>query len=127
MAQYISTQNPTYQPALRTILSITQANPALVTTTFDGLVAGDHGYETGWIVRIRVPYGFGMTKLDEFKGAITVVNATQFSIPIDTTNFDPFVVPPLNPGGFATPAQSIPIGEVAELLTGATKNVLPYP
>ena len=46
---------------------------------------------------------------------------------IDTTNFDAFVVPDYQPGAFGTPAQVVPIGEVNELLTEATQNVLPYP
>lgn len=124
---YYGVQFPTFQRAMRNILSITQAEQALITTTFDGTTAGNHQYQTGLIVRIYVPNGFGMVQINELEGPITVVNDTQFTIPIDTTNFDAFVVPAFQPGNFGTPAQVVPIGEVNSILTEATQNVLPYP
>lgn len=124
---YFGIQFPTFQRAMRNILSITQADQALVTTTFDGINPGNHQYMTGLIVRLYVPDGFGMVQANELYGPITVVNDTQFTIPINTTNFDAFVVPNYQPGNFGTPAQVVPIGEVNEILTEATQNVLPYP
>ena len=35
MGRWNATEDPTYQPAMRVIQAITQANPAIVTTTFD--------------------------------------------------------------------------------------------
>jgi hypothetical protein len=124
---FYGVQNPAFQRAMRNILSITQEEQALVTTTFDGINPGSHQYTTGLIVRIYVPIGFGMVQANQLYGPITVINDTQFTILIDTTNFDPFVVPAFQPGAFGTPAQSIPIGEVNNMLTNATQNVLPYP
>lgn len=124
---YYGVQFPTFQRAMRNILSITQAENALITTTFDGTTPGNHQYQTGLIVRIYVPDGFGMVQVNGLEGPITVVNDTQFTIPIDTTGFDAFVVPPYQPGAFGTPAQVVPVGEVNEILTEATQNVLPYP
>jgi hypothetical protein len=124
---YYAVQFPMFQPAMRNILSITQAENALVTTTFDGINPGDHQYLTGLIVRLYIPYGFGMVQANELEGPITVINETQFTIPIDTTNFDAFVVPSGTPGFFATPAQVVPVGEVNDILTESTRNVLPYP
>ena len=124
---YYAPQFPTYQRAMRNILSITQADNALVTTTFDGVNPGNHQYSTGLIARLYIPRGFGMVQADKLYGVITVVNDTQFTISIDTTNFDAFSVPDYQPGNNGTPAQVVPIGEVNELLTEATQNVLPYP
>ncbi len=124
---YFGIQFPVYQRAMRNILSISQSAQALITTTFDGINPGDHQYSTGLIVRINVPNGFGMTRIDKFEAPITVINSTQFTIPIDTTEFDAFAVPAFQPGNFGTPAQVTPTGEVNEILTMATKNVLPYP
>lgn len=124
---YYGVQFPMFQRAMRNILSITQAEEALVTTTFDGINPGNHQYGTGLIVRLYIPDGFGMVQANELYGPITVINDTQFTIPINTTDFDAFVVPSYNPGQFGTPAQSVPIGEVNEILTEATQNVLPYP
>jgi len=124
---FYGVQNPTFQRSMRNILSITQAEQALVTTTFDGINPGSHQYSTGLIVRLYVPVGFGMVQANQLYGPITVVNDTQFTIPINTTDFDTFVVPAFQPGAFGTPAQSVPIGELNSMLTNATENVLPYP
>jgi len=123
---YFGDQFPAYQRAMRNILSITQAENALVTTTFDGINPGNHQYSTGLIVRLYVPDGFGMVKVNKLIGPITVINDTQFTIPIDTTTLDAFVVPDFQPGAFGTPAQVVPVGEVNSILTEATQNVLPY-
>ena len=129
----ITTQNyfaipfPTFQRAMRNVLSITQAEQALITTTFDGINPGEHQYATGLIVRLVVPEGFGMVKANELSAPITVINSTQFTMPVNTTYFDPFVIPTYQPGFFGTPAQVVPVGELSDLLTMATQNVLPYP
>lgn len=127
---YYAQQFPTFQRAMRNVLSITQAENALVTTTFDGVNPGKHQYSTGLIARLYVPLGFGMVQANQLEGPITVINDTQFTIPIDTTNFDPFVVPAYQPGHFGTPAQVVPVGEISSIITQATQNVLagtPYP
>jgi hypothetical protein len=121
---------PTFQRAMRNILSITQDEEALVTTTFDGINPGNHNYSTGLIARLYIPDGFGMVQANELQGIIEVINATQFTIAIDTTNFDAFIIPNYEPGAFGTPAQVVPIGEINSILTQATQNVLngiPYP
>jgi hypothetical protein len=127
MANYYAVPLPMFQRAMRNILTITQDTQALVTTTFDGINPGAHGYQNGLIVRLIIPPGFGMEQANQFLAPITVVNTTQFTVPLDTTSFDAFVVPPYNPGHFGTPAQVVPVGEVNDILTEATQNVLPYP
>ncbi len=120
-------QFPTYKPAMRIITNITNANPAIVTTSFD------NSYITGTIVRIVMPsqdgyWPWGMQQINGQTGSITVINATQFSITIDSTNYDPFVTPSVPPSGvirFTTQLpQVVPIGEDNDILTAATVNVL---
>jgi hypothetical protein len=125
MPGYYSLVNPVYTPAMRNILSITNDFPAVVTTTFDGVVPGDNGYLTGLIVRLIIPPNFGMTQANQLLGTITVISTSQFSITIDTTSFDPFVIPTTQPGSNYTAAQVVPVGEVNSQLTQATFNVLP--
>lgn len=122
---YYAVQNPSFQRAMRNILSITQDINALITTTFDGVNPGAHQYGTGMIVRINVPENFGMEEINGLEGIITVVNDTQFTVTIDTSSFDAFSVPPYNPGHNGTPAQVVPIGQTNDLLINATQNVLP--
>lgn len=122
---YFTLQFPSYQPAMREILSITQSNPVVVTTTFDGTNPGNNQYITGLVVRLYIPEGFGMPEINKKVRAITVLSDSTFSMDIDSTNFTPFVVPAYNPGHFGTPAQVAVIGEVNSLLLGAVQNVLP--
>lgn len=124
---YYAQQFPVFQKAMRNVLSITQAQQALITTTFDGINPGAHNYLTGLIVRLIVPDGFGMTALNQFEGSIIVINETQFIMDINTTMLDPFVVPPYQPGRHGTPAQAVPTGEISGIVYQAIKNVLPYP
>lgn len=127
---YYAQPFPVFQRAMRNILSITQAENALVTTTYDGINPGNHDYSTGLIARLYVPDGFGMTQANQLQGIVTKVNDTQFTITIDSTNFDAFVVPDFQPGAFGTPAQVVPVGQINSILTQATQNVLngvPYP
>ena len=110
--------NPTFQPAMRLVTAITNALNASVTTSFD------HNYETGDIVRLFIPIGYGMVQADGLIGTITVTGSNTFTINIDTTLFDPFVIPPDPSPNVISVAQVIPIGEVNSKLTQATRNVL---
>jgi hypothetical protein len=107
-------QHPIFQPAMRIIAAITNANPASVTTTFA------HQYITLTIVRLDIPIGFGMTQANQLFGTIIVTSPTTFTINIDTTQFDVFVVP----AGTEQYAQVVPIGEDSSTLKAATLNVL---
>lgn len=129
--------NPPFQPAMRVITSITNERLATVTTSFP------HQYITGMIVRIRLPVptsrnqdgqviaGFGMDQINEQQGEIVVgSDPDTFTISIDTTDYDAFVVPPdveLPDGTFTQLqyAQVVPVGEINAILTAATRNVLP--
>lgn len=119
-------QFPTFQPAMRVITNITNATQAEVTTMYD------HQYQSGLIVRIDVPPADGMFQINKQAAVITVTGSNTFTIAIDTSSYDPFVIPedPLNPG-LPPPmtqvcALAVPIGEVNEQLGQATRNVLPY-
>lgn len=120
---YAALTQPTFNPAVRIITAITQSNPAMVTTSFD------HGYLPGLIVRLRVPPDFGM-RIDKQSGTILSVTADTFTIDIDTTNKDPFVLPPNQ----VTPlvdtqtqfAQVVPFAEINTTPKQPFRNVLPY-
>lgn len=106
---------PTFQPAKRLITSITQSNPVTVTTSFH------HDYITGEIVRFFIPLEYGMSQINRKFGTVSVVDATTFTVDIDTSLYEAFVVP-------AVPVQCpqiVPIGEINSMLSAATKNVLP--
>lgn len=118
MPRCYANPNPVYQPAMRLISAISQAFPATVTTSFA------HQYISGTIVRLDIPPADGMQQADQFVGPIAVTSSTQFTIPLDTTEFDPFSIPGSPPQAVNVCAQVVPIGEIADTLAAATVNVL---
>ena len=123
-----------FYPAAKLIYSISQSNPAIITTTNSTEVVGgvliatpaNHGYSSGLIVRIDIPEACGMQQLNGFAGEITVTSPTTFVIAADTTRYDPFVIPLLpDPIWAETCAQVIPFAENSLQLTNATVNTLP--
>jgi hypothetical protein len=122
MPQVVVVTNPTFQPAMRVIGAITNNDRAEITTSTA------HDYATGMIVRIIVPWNFGMTQINQLQAEIAVTGDTTFTCDIDTRDFDVFVIPPNQnpPDGQIQYAQVVPVGEINELLSNATRNVLPY-
>lgn len=112
---------PTYQPAMRVISNITNAIVATVTTTFA------HQYIVGTIVRLDIPLTGGMIQANQAVGTIlTIPSPTTFTIDINTTTYDTFTTPtPVSFLGYQD-SQVVPIGEINDILTAATQNVLPY-
>jgi hypothetical protein len=110
--------NPIFQPAMRLITAITNSAQALVTTSFA------HQYRTGLIVRLDIPVACGMQEANTLTGSIIVVSPSMFLINIDTTLFDPFAIPVGVSPHVNTCAQVVPVGEINELLTEATRNIL---
>jgi hypothetical protein len=128
-----STINPVYAPAMRQILSITSAYPAVVVTTFDGMTPAPNGYIVGLIVRLYIPLYCGMEQImpmDYGVSILSIIDPNTFSINLDTTNISPFIpfIPPTAPlteGQESQPPQVVVIGEVNDILTGAVQNILP--
>lgn len=108
-------QNPSFQPAMREIIAITNSYPMVITTSFD------HNYYDGLIVRLLIPFNFGMVQANELFGPVTRIDGTQFSLPIDSQSFDPFIIPV----DALQIAQVIPIGEESLIIWQATRDVTP--
>lgn len=109
-------QRPVFTPALRIVTAITNGNPAAVTTSFP------HGYASGLVVRLLVPLGFGMQQANKLFGEIDVTSPTTYNISIDTSLFDPFVVP----AGNLQYAQCNAYGEANYTVYHALQNQLPF-
>ncbi len=125
MPYYSAIQDPVYIPANRDILSITNANPASVVTTFDGTNPGDHGYHSGLIARMVIPPQYGMEQMNQLVGEIIVTSPSSFVISIDSSAFDPFVNPTEGVGQpLFTPPQVVPIGENDYTLSSSFVNQL---
>lgn len=120
MSTCIAVKFPTFQPAMRLITAITNSFPLIVTTSFA------HQYITGTIVRLDIPVADGMQQANQLMGPIEVLSSTSFSMPINSSLFDPFSIPGSPPPYIDTCAQVVPIGENNDILTAAVRNVLPY-
>lgn len=121
----IAYAQPVFQPKMCAVIGITNANPAVVTTSLDGINPGNHDYIDGLIIRIDMAPGYGMQEINQQFGAITVLSPTTFSIPIDTTFYSAFTIPATYPQN-AQYCQSNAFAELNSQLTGAERNVLPY-
>lgn len=99
-------------PKERIVIAITNDYPALITTSVD------HGYLNGNIIRVDIPLGFGMQEINKQAASMTVLNATQFYINIDTRYYSAFFIP----AGTQQVAQCIPIGENNDIIYNATFN-----
>lgn len=106
-----------FSPDRLVISNITQALPAVVTTSTD------HNMITGSVIRLHVPQNYGMVELNNVACAITVLSSTSFSlqysqvppaVPIDSRAFTAFVTPS-NP---QFTADVIPIGSGPTPITG---------
>lgn len=127
MASVGAQTTPEFQPAMRQVTAITQANPVSVTTSFA------HNYFTGDIVRIIIPTDirinagvvtirdFGMPEINQKYAPIVVTSPTTFTMPIDSTNFQALTI---QAGSLQAP-QCVNIGEVNENIWGAEYNTLP--
>lgn len=130
---------PVYAPQVCNITSVTNSNPAIVTTgdfSFPGPIITPfiNGYLSGTIIRLVFPPGFGMTLPSQTQGnvltgEITVIDDHTFSINIDTTLFQTFILPApitLFDGSqlLAQNAEAVPFAEDPDMLTAAVQNVL---
>ena len=96
-----------FEPQYRIISSMTNEENAVVTTV------EEHGFTTGWYVRLDVPLAYGMGADIYEQVVILVIDEVTFSTDFDTTNLNPFVTPTYPPS--FTLAQAIPI-------SGETRN-----
>jgi len=116
MANCYALEDPQIQPAMRLISSITKAETAVITTTFD------HGFVTGTIVRFYIPSYYGMVQLNGRQETITVTGTDTFTVPVNTTKFRTFAAP-VAAWWHARCAMVVPIGEVSSILTAAVRDV----
>lgn len=105
-----------FTPQAREIANISNAFPAVVTTTVD------HEYLTLLVVRLFLPAPtyFNMPELNGKFYQITVLSSDTFSIPVDTTAMGSFSTS----GTFQVP-QISPMAESASTLLQAERNALP--
>lgn len=116
----IESQN--YQPREFVISNITMGVTTLVTTTVD------HDYVIGQVVRLLIPQPYGAYPLSGQQGIVIAIPAlNEVTVQINSTNADPFIASPTNPG--KTSPQIIAIADVntGQINTGRTGNITYVP
>ncbi len=93
-SQVIVTQNL----LVRTIASITNANPMVVTTTVN------HRYVPEMEVRFLIPTQFGMQQLNNIAAQVIGVTSNTLTVNVDSTNFGVFMYPSPLPNAYTPPS-----------------------
>jgi len=95
-----------FTPFATEISGISRSNPAIVTTSLD------NGYDANLFIRIVLPSAaFGMSEVNGKVYQVTPITSNTFSIGVDSTNFEPFIIPPVIPNLATQVPQAIPISE----------------
>lgn len=79
-------------PSSLLITAITNSFPMIVTCSVNPVTAA-FTYIVGQLVKLYIPITYGMYQANNLIGQITNVNGLSLSLDIDSTMFDPFVVP----------------------------------
>lgn len=97
----------TYSPHIEDISSISQATQAVVQTD------EDHSFVIGNQVQFFIPPQYGMRQLNNLKGyVINVPASNQIVVDIDTTTFSAFTIPTPPTYVVYNPAQVTAIGDI---------------
>ena len=121
-----------FNPERLVISNITQANPAVVTTSTN------HNLTTGQAVRVNVPISYGMFQLSRSVYQITVLSANTFSLQysqvppamnVNSTTYPAFTIPS-TPQRFT--AEILPVGSgptpsnktIAQIINGTCVTTL---
>lgn len=106
-------------PSALLITAITQSYPMMVTATVP-VETASNSYIVGQLVRLMVPKSYGMYQANQLTGQILEVNGLDFFLDIDSTLFDPFVIPPSTA---ETPASFSPAGSRNLQYSNSTNQV----
>jgi hypothetical protein len=94
-------------PSSLLITNITRSLPMIVSVQIGNTTTEANTYIVGMAIRLFVPISYGMYQANNLVGTIIAINGNDFSINIDSTNFDNFVIPS---GIAVTPASISPSG-----------------
>lgn len=78
-------------PSALEITAISQSNPMVVTISANS--DQFNTYIPGQLVKLMIPHSYGMQQASGLTRQITAVNGSQISLNIDSSGFDPFVIP----------------------------------
>ncbi len=109
-------------PSTLLITAITNSKPMVMTTTYDPVTAANT-YIPGMVVKLVVPKSYGMFQANGLSGKIISVLGSVFTLAIDSTNFDAFVIPASTA---EQPASIVPSGSNNTEYNNTTVYNLPF-
>ena len=106
-------------PSSIAITAITQSYPMVITIDLNP-ISEANTYIAGQLVKLNVPITYKMFQADGLSGIILNVSGSDITLDIDSTLFDPFVVPS---GNVLQPAMLSPNGSRNLQLDNTTTQV----
>jgi hypothetical protein len=85
-------------PSSLLITSISQSSPMVIGVAVQNTTTEANTYIVGMAVRLMVPQTYGMYQANNLIGTITEINGLNFTLNLDSSLFDAFVVPSGNVG-----------------------------
>jgi len=84
-------------------------------------------YIVGMAIRLTVPVTYGMIQANNLVGTIIAISGSNFSLNIDSSLFDAFIVPiTIQPGYTTTPASIAPYGSKNLDFNNTTARIIPF-
>lgn len=94
-------------PSSLVITNITKSGPMIVSVAIGNSATAANTYIVGMSVRLVVPKPYGMYQANNLVGTILAINGLDWTLSLDSTLFDTFVIPS---GNVETPASISPFG-----------------
>lgn len=94
-------------PSSLQITAISQSLPMVVTVAIGNSTTEANTYIVGMAVRLFVPITYGMYQANNLVGTITAISGSNFTLSLNSSQFDPFVAPS---GNVEQPATLSPNG-----------------
>lgn len=94
-------------PSSLEIEAITQSSPMVITVSIENTTTEANTYIVGMAVRLFVPQTYKMFQANNLVGTIIAISGLNFTLNLDSSQFDAFVVPS---GNVAQPASIAPFG-----------------
>ncbi len=109
-------------PSSLLITAITQSSPMVVSVEIGNSTTEANTYIVGMAIRLFVPKTYGMFQANNLVGTITSINGLNFTLNLDSSLFDPFVIPS---GNVEQPASISPNGS-RNLQYNNNTNLVPF-
>jgi hypothetical protein len=110
-------------PSALVITAITQSLPMVITVEIGNPSTEANTYIVGMSVRLFVPYAYGMYQANNIIGTITAISGPNFTVNVDSSLFDAFVVPS---GNTEQPATIAPAGSRNYQYTNGSSLSVPF-